>query len=75
MRSIRLVLSHAASFKWEVHQIDVISAFFHGDLHEEIYMEQPPDLSTMTLSLFVTLRNLFRVLSKPVMLGMPKYIF
>eukprot|EP00253_Pinus_taeda_P003028 PITA_03028 len=37
MNSIRLVLSLAASFKWEVHQMDVKSAF----LHEEIYMEQP----------------------------------
>eukprot|EP00253_Pinus_taeda_P023113 PITA_23113 len=40
MNSIRLVLSLAASFKWEVHQMDVKSAFLHGDLHEEIYMEQ-----------------------------------
>eukprot|EP00253_Pinus_taeda_P026389 PITA_26389 len=41
MNSIRLVLSLAASLKWEVHQMDVKSAFMHGDLHEEIYMEQP----------------------------------
>eukprot|EP00253_Pinus_taeda_P002954 PITA_02954 len=41
MNSIRLVLSLAASLKWEVHQMGVKSAFLHGDLHEEIYMEQP----------------------------------
>eukprot|EP00253_Pinus_taeda_P035423 PITA_35423 len=41
MNSIHLVLSLAASFKWETHQMDVKSAFLHGDLHEEIYMEQP----------------------------------
>eukprot|EP00253_Pinus_taeda_P024669 PITA_24669 len=41
MNSIRLVLSLAASFKWAVHQMDVKFAFLHGDLHEEIYMEQP----------------------------------
>eukprot|EP00253_Pinus_taeda_P019882 PITA_19882 len=41
MNSIRLVLSFATSFKWEVHQMDVKSAFLHGYLHEEIYMEQP----------------------------------
>ena len=34
MNSIRLVLSLAASFKWEVHQMDVKSAFLHGYLHE-----------------------------------------
>eukprot|EP00253_Pinus_taeda_P001858 PITA_01858 len=41
MNSICLVLSLVASFKWEVYQMDVKSAFLHGDLHEEIYMEQP----------------------------------
>eukprot|EP00253_Pinus_taeda_P034783 PITA_34783 len=41
INSIRLVLSLAASLKWEVHQMDVKSAFLHGDLHEEIYMEHP----------------------------------
>eukprot|EP00253_Pinus_taeda_P014897 PITA_14897 len=41
MNSVCLVLSLSASFKWEVHQMDVKSAFLHGDLHEEIYMEQP----------------------------------
>jgi hypothetical protein len=34
MKSIHLVLSLAASYKWEVHQMDVKSAFLHGDLHE-----------------------------------------
>jgi hypothetical protein len=34
MNSIRLVLSLAASHKWEVHQMDVKSSFLHGDLQE-----------------------------------------
>eukprot|EP00253_Pinus_taeda_P014148 PITA_14148 len=41
MNSIHLVLSLATSFKWEIHQMDVKSTFLHGDLHKEIYMEQP----------------------------------
>eukprot|EP00253_Pinus_taeda_P022965 PITA_22965 len=41
MNSVCLVLSLAASLKWEAHQMDVKSAFLHGDLHEKIYMEQP----------------------------------
>eukprot|EP00253_Pinus_taeda_P031192 PITA_31192 len=41
MNYVRLVLSLAASFKWEVHQMDVKSVFLHWDLHEEIYMEKP----------------------------------
>jgi hypothetical protein len=42
MNSICLVLALVASHKWEVHQMDVKFSFFHGDLQEEIYMEQPP---------------------------------
>ena len=41
MNSIYLVLSLAASHKWELYQMYVKSAFLHGDLKEEIYMEQP----------------------------------
>eukprot|EP00253_Pinus_taeda_P028107 PITA_28107 len=41
MDSIRLTLAIAAAEWWEVHQMDVKNAFLHGDLSEEIYMEQP----------------------------------
>ena len=41
MNSICLVLSIAALHNWEVHLMDVKSAFLHGYLQEEIYMEQP----------------------------------
>jgi hypothetical protein len=41
MSSIRVVLSLAASLNDEVEQLDVKTAFLHGDLEEEIYMEQP----------------------------------
>jgi hypothetical protein len=38
---IHLVLALPASHKWEVHQMDVKSTSLHGDLQDEIYMEQP----------------------------------
>ena len=41
MTSIRTILSIAASQDLEVEQLDVKTAFLHGDLEEEIYMEQP----------------------------------
>ena len=41
MSSIRTVLGIAASMNLEVEQLDVKTAFLHGDLEEEIYMEQP----------------------------------
>ena len=39
--SIRVVLALAASQDLEIEQLDVKTAFLHGDLEEEIYMEQP----------------------------------
>ena len=57
MNSIRLVLSLAASLKWEVHQMDVKSAFLHGDLHEEIYMEQPIGFIQIDSSLVCRLKK------------------
>jgi len=41
MNSICLILALATSYKWEVHHMDVNSAFFHGDLQGKIYMEKP----------------------------------
>ena len=38
--SIRTMLGIAASMNLEVEQLDVKTAFLHGDLEEEIYMEQ-----------------------------------
>ena len=40
MDSIRLVLAMVASKGWEVHHMDVKSVFLHGELQEEIYMQQ-----------------------------------
>ena len=39
--SLRLLLALAALEDWEVHQLDIKSAFLNGVLNEEIYMEQP----------------------------------
>eukprot|EP00253_Pinus_taeda_P014288 PITA_14288 len=57
MNSIRLVLSFAASFKWEVHLMDVNSAFLHGDLHDEIYMEQSTGFIQTNSSLLCRLKK------------------
>ena len=42
MNTIRIFLSLAAAFNWDLQQYDVKNAFLHGDLKEEIYMSTPP---------------------------------
>ncbi|KAK9085017.1 hypothetical protein Sjap_025428 [Stephania japonica] len=40
--TIRLVISMAAQNSWPIFQLDVKSAFLHGDLKEEVFIDQPP---------------------------------
>ncbi|RVW88793.1 Retrovirus-related Pol polyprotein from transposon RE2 [Vitis vinifera] len=40
--SVRLLLSMAVMRSWPLYQLDIKNAFLHGDLAEEVYMEQPP---------------------------------
>ena len=54
--------------------MDVKSAFLHGDLQEEIYMEQPPGYVHDNSSLVCLSRNPYMALSKLLELGMPKWI-
>ncbi|RLN39601.1 hypothetical protein C2845_PM01G10330 [Panicum miliaceum] len=41
LESVRLLLAVAAQEGWEVHHMDVKSAFLNGDLAEEVYVAQP----------------------------------
>ena len=41
MSSIRVALSLVARLNLEVEQLNVKTSFLHGDLEEEIYMQQP----------------------------------
>lgn len=41
IETIRLLISLAASNGWEIHHLDVKTAFLNGDLCEEVYVTQP----------------------------------
>ena len=40
--TIRLVISLAAQKSWVIYQLDVKSAFLHGKINEEVFVDQPP---------------------------------
>ena len=42
MTYVRLFISMAATYNWDLHQLDIKNVFLHGNLQEEVYMEQPP---------------------------------
>jgi hypothetical protein len=46
MNSVRLIISLVACFGWKIHEMGVKSVFLHGDISEEIFMEQPPGFAT-----------------------------
>lgn len=42
IETVRVLLALAARGGWEVHHMDVKSAFLNGDLAETVYVQQPP---------------------------------
>jgi hypothetical protein len=40
--TIRIVISLAAQHNWVIYQLDVKSAFLHGEINEEVFVDQPP---------------------------------
>ncbi|WZZ50841.1 hypothetical protein YC2023_050948 [Brassica napus] len=41
IETVRLIIGIAASRGWELHHLDVKTAFLHGELKEEVYVSQP----------------------------------
>jgi hypothetical protein len=42
LETIRTVVALAASKRWSIRQLDIKSAFLHGAINENVYLEQPP---------------------------------
>jgi len=43
MTIVRIFLALTAIRHWPLHQLDINNVFWHSNLEEEFYMEQPPD--------------------------------
>ncbi|GKE29692.1 zinc finger, CCHC-type containing protein [Tanacetum coccineum] len=41
IETVRLILALVAYHEWQVHHLDVKSAFLHGEMKEEVYVTQP----------------------------------
>ena len=39
MTSVWLFISMAATYNWDLHQLDIKNVILHGDFQEEVYME------------------------------------
>lgn len=41
METIRLIMALAAQKGWPIYQLDVKSTFLHGELNENVFVDQP----------------------------------
>ncbi len=48
MTTVRAIIVMEATKGWSLHRMDVKNVFLHGDLQEEMYMEQPPSYVDQT---------------------------
>ena len=57
MTTLRMLLSIATAKNWFLHQLNVNTAFLHGDVDEEVYMRVPPGLKVSNLGMVCKLQK------------------
>jgi histone deacetylase 1/2 len=55
--TIRIILTLAVTYKWQVQQIDINNAFLNGVLQEEVFMQQPAGFEVVDKSLVCKLHK------------------
>jgi histone deacetylase 1/2 len=55
--TIRIILTLAVTYKWQVQQIDINNAFLNGVLQEEVFMQQPVGFEVADKSLVCKLHK------------------
>lgn len=51
--SVRLFFAMIIINHWSLHQLDIKIAFLHGELEEEVHMDQPPGFTVPGNSILV----------------------
>lgn len=63
--TLKMLLSHAASNNYYVHQLDVKTAFLNGELEEEIYMHPPDGCDDNTGRVWRLIKSLYGLKQAP----------
>lgn len=51
--TIRIVITLALIYQWDIRQLDVNNTFLHNNLNKSVYIEQPPGFIHTTLLSYV----------------------
>lgn len=67
METVRLILALTAKNEWEVHHLDVKSAFLNGELEEVVYVSQPKgfEKNGQTHNMYKLLKALYGLRQAP----------
>jgi hypothetical protein len=63
--TIRVLLALAAATDWEIHQMDIKTAFLYGDLDEQIFMELPEGIDADSNTICELRKSLYGLKQAP----------
>jgi hypothetical protein len=61
LESFRILCTMANHFNWDMCQLDIVSAYLHAELEEELYMEQIPFFTDGTCNVLRLCHSLYRL--------------